>query len=128
MKHIIPSLALLIVFSACSKSSDNVPSVTPPVVSTTAATSITQNTAASGGAVITDGGASVTSRGVCWSSTSNAPTVGIAGSFSLDGSGTGAFTSSLTGLTANTTYYYRAYATNSAGTGYGATGSFTTLP
>ncbi|HMC99285.1 MAG TPA: hypothetical protein VKH37_04000 [Ferruginibacter sp.] len=129
MKQIILALAIFSFAAGCSKSNDTVvPAVTTPVVSTVTATSITQTTAASGGAVISDGGAPVTARGVTWSSTNSSPTVGVVGSYSIDGSGTGPFSSSLTGLSANTTYYYRAYATNSAGTNYGGTGSFTTLP
>ncbi|MEI7982261.1 MAG: hypothetical protein WCI71_11460, partial [Bacteroidota bacterium] len=96
-----------------------------PTVTTTAVTSITQTTAVSGGNVTSDGGQTVTARGVCWSQTIN-PT--IAGSHTSDGTGTGVFTSNLTGLTANKLYYVRAYATNGAGTSYGIQLSFTTLP
>ena len=70
-----------------------------------------------------DGNATVTARGVCWS-TSHNPTV--SNSHTTDGSGTGSFTSSITGLSQNTTYYVRAYATNSVGTAYGNEVSFTT--
>ena len=87
-----------------------------PVISTTTVTSISQNTANTGGNVTSDGGATVTSRGVCWSTTAN-PT--ISNSTTSNGSGIGSFSSSLTGLIAGTTYYVRAYATNAAGTAYG---------
>ncbi|HBG23885.1 MAG: hypothetical protein A2X17_07105 [Bacteroidetes bacterium GWF2_41_61] len=93
-------------------------------VSTTAASSITSTTALSGGNISADGGASVTARGVCWS-TSQSPT--IANSKSIDGPGTGSFTSSITGLLPGTTYYARAYATNSIGTAYGNQINFTTI-
>jgi hypothetical protein len=93
-------------------------------VTTTAATSITTSSATSGGNVITDGGSAVTARGVCWSTAAN-PT--IAGNHTTDGSGTGTFTSSITGLTSNTTYHIRAYATNGNGTFYGDDLTFTTL-
>ncbi len=96
-----------------------------PTVTTSAASNITDNSATCGGNVISDGGATVTARGMCWSTTHN-PTV--SNSHTTDGSGTGSFTSSLTGLTASTTYYARAYATNSAGTAYGNEVSFTTIP
>jgi uncharacterized protein (TIGR02145 family) len=96
-----------------------------PVVTTTSVTGITQTAATSGGNVTFDGGGAVTGRGVCWSTTVN-PT--ISNSKTTDGSGTGTFTSSLTGLTKGTLYYVRAYATNSIGTAYGAELSFTTLP
>ena len=95
-----------------------------PVVTTNEITGITQTTATSGGNVTSDGGANVTARGVCWSTSQN-PT--ISNSHTTDGNGTGSFTSSITGLTANTTYYVRAYATNEKGTSYGEQKSFTTL-
>jgi hypothetical protein len=94
-----------------------------PTVTTTAVTSITATTASSGGNVISDGGAAVTARGVCWSTSPN-PT--IADSYTTNGTGTGVFTSSITGLTPGTTYYVRAYATNSIGTAYGNPITFTT--
>jgi len=97
--------------------------VTTPTVTTTAVSSITSNSASSGGNVTNDGGAPVTARGVCWSTSSN-PT--IANSKTTDGTGTGSFTSSLTGLSPRTTYHLRAYATNTAGSGYGNDLSFTT--
>ena len=81
------------------------PATVPVVSSTTIASSITQNTALSGGTISSDGGGTVTSRGVCWSSTTSTPT--IADSKTIDGTGIGTFSSSLTGLTASTTYYYR---------------------
>ena len=95
-----------------------------PTVTTTAVTNITQTTATSGGDVTSDGGATVTARGVCWSTSSNPTT---ADSHTTDGSGTGTFVSNLTGLTPNTPYYVRAYATNSVGTAYGNEVTFTTL-
>jgi hypothetical protein len=99
---------------------------TAPVVTTVTATSITVNSAVSGGNVTADGGLSVTARGVVWS-TGSTPTVPSANTTS-DGTGTGSFASTITALVANTKYFYRAYATNSIGTGYGITQSFTTLP
>ena len=97
---------------------------TLPQITTANVTSITTNTAVCGGNVISDGGGTVTARGVCWSTSPN-PT--ISNSKTTDGTGTGSFTSNITGLTANTTYYVRAYATNEYGTGYGEEKSFTTL-
>ncbi len=93
-----------------------------PVLTTDAVTSITANTATGGGNVTDDQGSSVTVRGVCWSTTTG-PTTALSTKTS-DGTGTGVFTSSLTGLAVNTTYYVRAYATNSAGTSYGSEVSF----
>ena len=96
-----------------------VPTVTTSLVSEVATTSAT-----CGGNVTSDGGASVTVRGVCWSTSQN-PTVND--SHTTDGGGMGSFTSNITGLAANTIYYVRAYATNSAGTAYGEEVTFTTL-
>jgi hypothetical protein len=96
---------------------------TAPTVTTTAATSITESSATSGGNVTSQGSAEVTARGVCWSTTANPTT---SSSKTTDGTGTGAFTSAITGLTASTAYYARAYATNSAGTAYGTQITFTT--
>jgi hypothetical protein len=95
-----------------------------PTVTTTAITNITQTTATGGGNVTSDGGNAVTARGVCWSTTTNPTT---SNSFTTNGTGTGSYVSNLTGLTANTLYYVRAYATNNAGTSYGNQVTFTTL-
>lgn len=97
--------------------------VTVPVLTTVAVTSITTTSAVTGGNISSDGNGSVTARGVCWATTDN-PTVD--GTKTTDGTGTGTFASNLTGLLPATTYYVRAYATNTAGTGYGASVSFTT--
>lgn len=96
----------------------------PIGITTNTLSLITQTTASGGGNINSDGGAAVTSRGVCWSNINSNPT--ISNTKTIDGSGTGAFSSSLTGLTSGTTYYVRAYATNSAGTAYGSMKSFTT--
>jgi hypothetical protein len=93
-------------------------------VTTAPVSSITTTSAAGGGEVTDDGGAAVTARGVCWSLNPN-PT--IPDSHTVDGAGTGPFTSSLTGLIPGTTYYVRAYATNNQGTAYGNGVTFTTF-
>ena len=95
-----------------------------PMVTTNTITSITTNSATCGGDVTSNGASSVIARGVCWSTSQN-PTVSE--SYTIDGSGTGSFTSNITGLTTGTTYYVRAYATNSAGTSYGEQRSFTAV-
>ena len=97
---------------------------TVPTLTTTSASSITQSTATSGGNISADGGATVTARGVIWATSQN-PTIALSTRTS-NGTGTGAFTSALTSLVANTTYYVRAYATNSAGTAYGNEVTFKT--
>jgi len=89
---------------------------TLPTVTTAIVTSITATSAISGGNVSSDGGSTVTSRGVCWSTTSN-PT--IANSKTVNGSGIGSFTSNISGLAGGSYYFVRAYATNSVGTAYG---------
>ena len=100
--------------------------VTFPTITTTGATSITDTTAVVGGLVSDDGGSAVTARGVCWSTSPNPMLGGV--NYTIDGSGTGGFTSTLTNLAHSTTYYVRAYATNNAGaaTAYGDQVSFTT--
>ena len=98
--------------------------VVKPMVTTLEIAGLSQTTAVAGGNVTSDGGAEVTARGVCWS-TSQEPTV--EGEHTTDGAGTGEYQSNLSGLTANTTYYVRAYATNIEGTAYGEEISFTTL-
>jgi hypothetical protein len=95
-----------------------------PNVTTTAITTITATSAISGGNVTSQGGSIVTARGVCYSTSPN-PT--LSNSFTTNSAGTGTFTSNLTGLLSNTTYYVRAYATNSYGTKYGNQINFTTL-
>ena len=98
--------------------------ISSPTVTTGEVTNITQTTAQCGGNVTSDGGAAVTERGICWS-TSHNPTTN--GSHATNGTGTGAFIVQMTGLTTNTTYYVRAYAINSAGIAYGEEVNFTTL-
>ena len=95
-----------------------------PVITSITATSITTNTAISGGNITNDGGAAITLRGVCWSTIQNPTT---ANSKTTDGTGTGNFTSSITGLSPGVTYNIRAYATNIKGTNYGNQITLTTL-
>jgi Protein of unknown function (DUF1566) len=99
---------------------------TAPVLTTTAVTSITQNTATSGGNILSNGGAVVTARGVVWD-TLTEPTVALS-TKTVNGSGNGSFTSNITGLVAGKTYYARAYATNANGTFYGNQFNFVTSP
>lgn len=94
-----------------------------PTVTTTAISDITATTAKSGGNVTNNGGYNVTARGVCWN-TMGGPDLND--QHTTNGSGNGTFTSNMTGLTAGTTYYVRAYATNSQGTSYGSEKTFTT--
>lgn len=95
-----------------------------PTVTSSAASDISTTFATSGGNVTNDGGGAVVERGVCWNTSGN-PAIVDPGT--TDGTGAGAFTSLMTGLNPGETYYVRAYATNSAGTGYGNEVTFTTL-
>lgn len=96
---------------------------TLPTIITTSATSLTSNSAVSGGTITNDGGTPITLRGVCWSTTP-LPTTALA-TKTTDGTGIGNYTSTMIGLTIGTTYYIRAYATNNVGTAYGNEISFT---
>lgn len=119
----ISSITLL---QFCSKKDDDTPptpTASLPTLSTSAISEVTVNTAVSGGNVSSDGNATVTARGVCWSLTQT-PT--ISNNKTSNGIGKGSFICNITDLTANTTYYVRAYATNSEGTAYGTQKQFTT--
>ncbi len=94
-----------------------------PTLTTTAISSVTDTTAVSGGNITDDGGSAITARGVCWNTT---PDPTISNNKTLDGEGKGIFVSKISGLSANTTYYVRAYARNSEGIGYGNEVSFET--
>jgi uncharacterized protein (TIGR02145 family) len=87
-----------------------------PVLISTGITSLTMTSAIAGGNISADNGAAVTARGVCWGTSANPTT---SDNKTTDGGGNGIFVSNITGLTANTIYHARAYATNSAGTAYG---------
>jgi len=101
----------------------NTSQVSSPALTTSDVSAITPETVVSGGNITADGGGTITARGVCWSTSEN-PT--IADSITTDGTGTGIFVSNISGLNGSTTYYIKAYATNSTGTAYGNQVSFTT--
>jgi probable HAF family extracellular repeat protein len=96
-----------------------------PFIATSSVTSITTTTASGGGNIVASAGGSVTARGVCWSTSANPTT---ADNCTMDGANTGSFSSSITGLNANTPYHVRSYAINSVGTSYGSDVQFTTPP
>jgi uncharacterized protein (TIGR02145 family) len=102
---------LLLLVSRCKKDDEGELSVTTSDVS-----DISQNIAFTGGTIVSAGGARITSRGVCWS-TGIMPT--LKDSKTADGTGTGNFTSKISGLSSSTTYYVRAYATSNLDTAYG---------
>ena len=111
-------IIMIIFFLSCEEKP------TSPVITTSNVSEITTTTAVSGGVITDDGGASIISKGICWNTSDN-PTTDNS-STTETGEST-SFTSTLTDLSPKTLYYVRAYATNSAGTGYGKSVSFTTL-
>lgn len=115
-------LASVSLLFACKKETTTAPAL--PTVVTAQVSLITASGVTTGGAISSDGTAAVTGRGVVWGQAAN-PTIDLAGKTS-DGSGAGSFTSTITGLQANTTYHIRAYAVSNAGTAYGNDISFTT--
>jgi uncharacterized protein (TIGR02145 family) len=94
-----------------------------PELTTTIGSAVTKTSAVSGGNITNQGGTPVTARGVCWSL---ATITTLTNNKTIDGTGIGTFTSDITGLTAGTNYYVRAYATNSGGTKLGNEVTFTT--
>jgi uncharacterized protein (TIGR02145 family) len=114
---------IVLVFSTYSCKKDK---PLPPVLTTTIITDNSYTTATGGGNITSDGGAAITARGVCWGTAAD-PTIALT-TKTTDGTGVGTFASAITALTAGTNYFVRAYATNSAGTSYGAGVSFTTMP
>jgi len=123
MKNLFVFILMILLFGCTPENPTPNPTILIPSVTTTAVSSINNTSASSGGAVTYDGYAYVTAWGICWSTSAN-PT--LANSFLQNNENPGSFSSALSGLTQNTTYYVRAYATNSAGTAYGNEVSFTT--
>ena len=119
--NLVMGSLFIISFWSCKK--DNKPS-TVPALTTTAATNISFNTATTGGVITSDGGAAITESGIVWSKTNNSPTT--TDSIKSGATTSGSFTTILNNLEGSTTYYVRAYAKNSVGTGYGNMVTFTT--
>lgn len=122
-KWVLPLLLIgvfLILQGSCKKADTTAKT---PTVETLTVSNITQTSATCGGEIIEDGGAKILTCGVCWSA-NHEPT--IDDNKLLDESGNNSFTSNIIGLTTNTPYFIRAFATNSSGTGYGETISFNT--
>jgi hypothetical protein len=117
-------ILFFLIISGCKKdSTQNFTYV--PTLTTANVTSLTQTTAQSGGDIVGDGGSTIISSGVCWDTNPN-PTINLTTKTVNANNNTGNFVSNLSGLTINTTYYLRAYANNSVGTGYGNQVTFTT--
>ena len=122
---ILKAIAFVIGFTSCNPNQTETTDLTKlPVITTTAISAITDTTANCGGSITSDAGSTVTSRGVCWSTSPN-PT--IADKKTVNGAGIGTFTSVITGLIPSTSYYVRAYATNANGTVYGSSYQITTI-
>ena len=111
-------VALVMILVSCK------PEIENPTVVTKSVGKVTETTASILGEVISDGGAEVTSRGVCWNTVGNPS---VLDNCTQDGTGIGEYTSNLTDLTPNTTYYVKAYAMNSEGISYGEEKTFTTV-
>ena len=109
---------------SCEKDNDTDEPKAVITVTTTSISTITPNSAKSGGNMTVTGNATIDGKGICWSTSSN-PTVSLS-TKTADGTGSSSYTSSLTGLTPSTTYYVRAYATYSEGIVYGNELTFTT--
>jgi uncharacterized protein (TIGR02145 family) len=112
-KFCISILIILFSFSSCKEKQE----IVAPTIETLAPSEVLTASAKVGGKILSNGGGTITASGICWSS-GHAP--GIEDSKTVDGSVSGNFESSLSGLSADQKYYYRAYATNENGTSYGA--------
>jgi uncharacterized protein (TIGR02145 family) len=124
--HFLAILLVVLSNTVYSKSNpgfSNITEVLPPTVLTSQVKSVNQNSAIGGGEITSDGGSPLISKGICWSLTINPTT---ANNFSIAPGSASLFSNTMTGLLANTTYHFRAYATNADGTSYGNDVSFTT--
>lgn len=120
-KQIVLTGLLITCLLACTKTHTSAVIINLPILTTNSTVSITQTTAESGGNISNDGGSTITIHGVCWYIKHNPTTDNYN---TMGGAGSGNFTSLINGLVPNTTYYVRAYATNSLGTSYGNEISF----
>lgn len=118
--HLPLIIACLLLVNSCKKNENN---VTLPILSTSAVTENNVGSAACGGNITSDGGREVYEKGICWNTSEN-PT--ISNNKIVAGNGTDSYTCEIIGLTYSTTYYFRAFATNILGTGYGDMKTITT--
>jgi len=124
-KYILVFVIVVALLLSCKENpSNNENEEDLPIVQTSSISNITKTSAQCGGNVVDDGGFNISSRGVCWSTSS---TPDINDDCTFDSTGLGLFTSDISDLAANTRYYVRAYATNDIGTGYGEINTFKTL-
>ena len=115
-KSILILLTVVFAMTSCNKDNDPADNIMVPSLTTLAITDITSTSAKSGGDITDTGGADIIAKGVCWSTSQNPTILDFA---TDEGNNPSNYTSNITDLTENTTYYVRAYATNSKGTGYG---------
>ncbi len=124
--HIIPSLTILLCALSCESDINPEPSAIGTLtLTTTDIRDISSSSALGGGDISSEGGTSISARGVVWS-TNNSPTIALS-TKTADGIGIGIFMSTMSELAPSTTYFVRAYASNSLGTAYGNEVSFTTV-
>jgi hypothetical protein len=127
MNSLILTVIAIILAAGCSKIDKDSPvRLVFPVLTTDTLLTVTSTSVVGGGNITSDGGYAITARGVCWGSSANPSTL-YPDSTTLDGTGSGQFASTASGLASNKTYHIRAYATNSQGTSYGLDVSFTSL-
>lgn len=124
MLYIVFFCFILVGCDSSNNSTDDTPTPSSPTLLTTEVTSVTHNSANSGGNMLSDNGSPITAKGVCWSIDPDIPTIDDA--HTTDAAGTPPFMSSISGLQPNTQYLVRAYAINEIGIGYGEKLSFTT--
>lgn len=125
MKNLIKPIGLILLIITVILNSCKKDKTTPPVLSTTEPTEITQTTVTTGGNINSDGGEDIISAGICWSTSTN---TSVKDKHTNDAKELGNFTSKLTELTPDTKYYIRAYAVNKTEIGYGNEITFTTSP
>ncbi len=118
--YLLPVILLFLFYTTSCEKKDM------PVVTTASVSDVANTSAVCGGEVADEGSKEVIARGVVWSTSEN-PVIDNNDGYTIDSKGLGEFISTITGLTPNTRYYVRAYATSSEGTGYGRQKEFTTL-
>lgn len=133
-KMLLPALfiSVALLLNGCKKkdATPTTPTTTTPTITTDALIiNLTSTTALSGGSITDAGTSAITAAGVCYSATNKTPTTAdtkVVADLSNVSALPAQVSCGLTGLTAATTYYVRAYASNSSGTTYGAVVQFTT--
>lgn len=101
-------------------------SAVPPTIHNDLTIQLSSNSATISVKLVSDGGSNISAKGIVWSKTVSSPDLNNNDGKTNDGSGFSDYTSTITGLSPNTSYYARAYATNGAGTGYGSMFTFKT--